>query len=480
MRTGIKRLLVTAAFGFCLAGFARADLVKRIDEIISRPAQKKVRFSIYVVEANSGKMVYNHDADTAMAPASNMKIITTAAALRYLGPDYKYTTKVGLCGDMLAVVGSGDPLLGDRETDAKYGRKINWIFEDIAAVLKRNAVTGIKGIIVDTSIFDDQRVHPNWPREQLNRPYACEISGLNFNGNCIEVSAKTVGSKVAVSIDPETEYVKVINKVVPSSKGKSAVGSYRQPEPNKITVFGDCRKEAGPFAVAVENPAAFFAFLLQENLTKAGIKTEGQFVEKVLNRDCDFKMLAEYTTPIADCLTRCNKDSFGLAAEALLKTIAVNREPTLKAGSWTKGREVVSQYILQLDVDKGEFYVDDGSGLSRENRLSANAITKVLLDVYRSKNWPLYESCLAVGGVEGTIGKYFKEEKYKNKVLGKTGYIQGVKSFSGICKTAKGDYLFSILTDGANGQTRETINDIAKMIIDEAESAKDDCAIQNR
>jgi D-alanyl-D-alanine carboxypeptidase/D-alanyl-D-alanine-endopeptidase (penicillin-binding protein 4) len=118
--------------------------------------------------------------------------------------------------------------------------------------------------------------------------------------------------------------------------------------------------------------------------------------------------------------------------------------------------------------------------LSRENKLSANVITKVLLNVYKSKNWPLYENCLAVGGVEGTIERYFKEEKYKNKVLGKTGYIQGVKSFSGICKTAKGDYLFSILTDGANGQTREAINDIAKMIIDEAESEKDSCTIQNR
>jgi len=480
MRTGTKKLLVAAAFGFCLAGFAKADLAKRIDEIISQPAQKKVRFSIYVVEAGSGKAVYSHDANTAMAPASNMKIITTAAALKYLGPDYKYTTKVGLCGDMLAVVGSGDPLLGDRETDSKYGRQSSWIFEDIAAVLKRNGITGIKGIIVDASIFDDQRVHPNWPKEQLNRSYACEVSGLNFNGNCIEISAKTVGNKVVLFINPETNYVKVINKVVPKSKGKSAVGSYRQPESNKITVFGNCKNEAGPFAVAIENPAAFFAFLLQENLTKAGIKTEGQFVEKTIGRDSDFKMLAEYNTTIADCLARCNKDSFGLAAEALIKTIAVNRGLTLGTGSWTQGRDAVSLYLSALGVDKGEFYVDDGRGLSRENKLSANAITKVLLNVYKSKNWPLYENCLAVGGVEGTIERYFKEEKYKNKVLGKTGYIQGVKSFSGICKTAKGDYLFSILTDGANGQTREAIYDIAKMIIDEAESEKDSCAIQNR
>jgi D-alanyl-D-alanine carboxypeptidase/D-alanyl-D-alanine-endopeptidase (penicillin-binding protein 4) len=123
--------------------------------------------------------------------------------------------------------------------------------------------------------------------------------------------------------------------------------------------------------------------------------------------------------------------------------------------------------MLGLGIEKEEFYIDDGSGLSRGNRLSANAITKVLLDVYKGKNWDVYKDSLAVGGVDGTIGKFFKEEKYKGKIFGKTGYISGVTTFSGVCSSNGGDYIFSILANNAKGGTREARDDIAKAIIDE-------------
>jgi D-alanyl-D-alanine carboxypeptidase/D-alanyl-D-alanine-endopeptidase (penicillin-binding protein 4) len=200
-----------------------------------------------------------------------------------------------------------------------------------------------------------------------------------------------------------------------------------------------------------------------------GIKVNGRPVEKPIDPNCSFRMLAEYSTSLADCLERANKNSLGLAAESMLKTIAANAGTDKKNGSWAEGRQIISQYLLSLSVDKGEFNIDDGSGLSRENRLSANAITRVLLDVYRGKNWQLYKDCLAEGGVEGTIGRYFKEEEYKGKIFGKTGYIEKVKSFSGVCNTKKGDYIFSILANNANDHSREAINDIAKAVIDEAE-----------
>ncbi len=466
MKAQTKKLLVAAVFIIGLAGFARADLAKRIDRIISQSSQKKVQFSIHIVKANSAGTVYSHNANTALVPASNMKIITTAAALKYLGPKYQYKTKVALCGDTLVVTGGGDPLLGDKPTDAKYGRETGWIFEDITAVLKRNRQTIIKDIIVDTSVFDDERIHPNWPKKELNRWYACEVSGLNFNGNCIKVTAKNIGGKTAVFIEPQTDYVVVINKVIPVSKGKSTVGSYRLAGPNKIVVHGKCKGTAGPFDVAIERPAVFFGYLLAENLAKAGINTQGQLLEKPVTEDNNVKLLAEYTTPITDCLTRCNKDSFGLAAEALLKTIAANSKPDRKNGSWKTGQELISEYLLAIGIEKSEFCIDDGSGLSRQNKLSANAITRVLANLYKDGDWQLYKDSLAVGGVDGTIGKYFKEEKYKGKIFGKTGYIKGIKSLSGVCSTAGGDYIFSILANNANGRTRAAINDIAKAIVD--------------
>jgi D-alanyl-D-alanine carboxypeptidase/D-alanyl-D-alanine-endopeptidase (penicillin-binding protein 4) len=393
-----------------------------------------------------------------------MKIITTAAALKYLGPNYEYKTKVSLCGDTLVIIGSGDPLLGDKVTDAKYHRGAGWIFEDIAVVLKKNGIKAVKDIIVDSSMFDDQRVHPNWPKEQLNRWYACEVSGLNYNGNCIDVTAKNTGGKVVASIKPATDYIRIINKVRRVKKGKVGVAAYRTREHNKIILKGKCKKQQGPFPVAIERPAAFFGFLLTENLHKAGINTQGQLLEKAVSEDCKIRVLSEYNSSIADCLSRCNKNSLGLAAEALVKTIAAHTNKTRKNGNWAEGRSLIQKYLLALGIEGKEFYIDDGSGLSRQNKLSANAITTVLSHIYKSNDWKLYKDSLAVGGIDGTIRKRFTEEKYRGKIFVKTGYIAGVRSLSGVCSTADGDYIFSILANKTNGRTRTAIDDIVKAI----------------
>jgi len=129
---------------------------------------------------------------------------------------------------------------------------------------------------------------------------------------------------VVVFIEPATDYVKIINKVKRVKKGRVGVAAYRTREPNKIILEGKCRKQQGPFPVAIERPAAFFSFLLAEKLAKARINAEGKVIEKVVSKDCNFRALREYRTPIRDCLVRCNKSSFGLAAEALLKTIAAH------------------------------------------------------------------------------------------------------------------------------------------------------------
>ena len=464
MRSESKRLLVVAAFGICLGSSVRADLAGQIDAIVS--SQKNVEFSIQIIEASSGKTLYEHNAKKALVPASNMKIIVSAAALKYLGADYEYKTKVGLRGDTLIVVGSGDPLLGDKANDARYGRQAGWIFEDIAAALKRNRIPAINDIVIDSGVFDDQRVHPNWSQDELNRWYACEVSGLNFNDNCIEVSAENSNGQITVLIEPQTRYVQVTNEITAISAGPQAVGSYRTAEANRITVFGKCKDKVGPFFVAIERPAAFFGFLLAESLARAGMNIKGRIIEKTVTDSQDVTPLTEYRTPIIDCLSRCNKDSLGLAAESLLKTIAANSNADKRGGSWGKGREITARYLSGLGIETGEFYVDDGSGLSKQNRLTANALTKVLFDVYKSENWQLYKRSLAVGGVDGTIARYFVEQKYKGRIVGKTGYISGVKSFSGVCSTDRGDYIFSILANNADSLSREVLNDIVEAIID--------------
>jgi D-alanyl-D-alanine carboxypeptidase/D-alanyl-D-alanine-endopeptidase (penicillin-binding protein 4) len=230
-------------------------------------------------------------------------------------------------------------------------------------------------------------------------------------------------------------------------------------------VKGRCRKQQGPFKVAIERPGAFFAFLLAEKLNDSGINVSGKVVEKTLIDKNTIDILKTYHTPLRDCLARANKDSLGLAAEAMFKTIASNSNQD-HGGSWLVAQKLVSDYLVNIGVESDQFRIDDGSGLSKNNLISADAFSVLLYTMHHDINWPIYKESLAVGGVDGTIAKYFKEPKYKSKIFAKTGYINSVKSFSGYCQVDRKYYIFSIMTYGANGKTRAAINDIAKAIID--------------
>jgi D-alanyl-D-alanine carboxypeptidase/D-alanyl-D-alanine-endopeptidase (penicillin-binding protein 4) len=468
MKTGLKRLLVCCVLVCVSAGISKADLAGKVETIVASQTQGKVRIAVKIVNPATGSVIYSHNASAPMTPASNMKLVTTAAALHYLGPDFTYLTGVGLVGDSIAVIGSGDPLLGDKLTLQKNNLDARWVLKDIAEILRRNNIATLSDVIIDSTIFDNELVQPNWPKKELNRWYAAEVAGLNYNDNCIEIIAETVGSKVELTLDPPTSYVKIINKCTPALKPPDTVWGARPSGSNIITVAGVCYKKCQPFRVTIDRPPAFFGFLLAEELKRSGVAISGQLVEREILPQEQFKLLAVYRTSIWDVFERSNKDSLELDAESLLKTIAAYRQPSGKGGSWTQGKQFVSDYLVSLGISSDQFVLDDGCGLSENNRLSANLLTAILLDIYKKPEWQKFKETLAVGGEDGTVRKWFNEPKYKGKIFAKTGYIGGVKSLSGVCTTEAGDRVFSIITNKTNGKSRQAILDIVKAIIDES------------
>jgi D-alanyl-D-alanine carboxypeptidase/D-alanyl-D-alanine-endopeptidase (penicillin-binding protein 4) len=442
------------------------DLQRRIDTILSRSSLRKVLFSAQIMDAETGAAVYEKNPHLALMPASNMKIVTSAAALEYLGRDFSFVTRVGLCGDTLVVKGSGDPLLGDKETETRNGRVFQPLIREIASRLRELEVASVSDILIDTSIFDNQRVHPSWPLDQLHQKYACEVSGLNYNGNCIDISAANRNGKAFLELDPPTDYVKLINALTIWRSRRSWFSVHRTGVPCELLVQGNCRTAAGPYAVAVENPALFFGRLLRNALIEEGIGVDGEVRESPAPEGCEFRPLTEYATSIGDCLQRTNKDSFGLAAEAMFKRLGVQSDPDGKQGSWEGGQKVLSGYLRGLGVDEREFVIADGSGLSRDNRLSANALTRVLMHLAAGADWEFYKSSLAVGGLDGTIENHFWEKQYRGRVLAKSGYIQAVRALSGVVRTDSGDYIFSILANKAGSGARTAIDSTVKAVID--------------
>ena len=449
-------------WGWMIATVSAASLNDTLDGLIA--THPKVAFGVEVVRADDGQRLYQYQSHRSLIPASNMKIVTTAAALETLGPDYEFKTEVGLMGDRLVFVGGGDPLLGDEEDPNQ-----NDILADVVRLLQERQIEGVTDIVVDSTCFDDQRIHPHWPVKDLNKAYSSEVCGLNYHGNCIEITVTNQGGRAAVQLNPQTAYVEIQNQVKVVSQGLTGVGAYRiSGQPNVWQIMGRVQLEQGPFAAPVEKPAAFLGFLCAEALARHGIHVTGQLREQAFVAEPGYQVLATYRHSLEDVMTRCNRDSFNLAAEALIKTMARESMHSGRGGSWDVGRMVISNYLQSLGLSMEEFHIDDGSGLSLENRLSAHVLVQVLLDMHDQDTWSMFERSLAVGGVNGTLDSRFLEDRYRGKVRAKSGFIgdAGARTLSGLCDTDSGLVFFSILTNEGNYMVRQTITKMAQAIID--------------
>lgn len=446
-------------------GLSAVACADTFQDILNKHKQTKTRFSVYAVEANSGRAYCSRNSSELRIPASNMKLIVTSAAVHYLGGDYTFKTTVAVLGKDLVVVGGGDPLLADSKQNTMPAQSSMLLMERIGKALKEAGVTEIDNLVVDTSFFDANRVHPAWPKDQLNQWYACEVSALNFYNNCIHLTATRKGGLAVLQMEPQNSYVHLVNELKLVTKNDSALGAYRNSVPNKLLVKGRLNQQAG-FDVAVENPAGLFASILCDHLNANGVPVKGQLLQKYVKADSSLRTITVIETPLKDVLKRCNTDSLGLAAECLVKTISAENTEGRINGEWAHGLTLASQYLNSLGISEQQYKLDDGSGLSRNNRLTAECLVAVLKDMYQGPDSRMFFDSLAVGGIEGTAAKFFNEPAYKGNILGKTGYIAGVRSFSGLCKTPKGDILFSILTEGGSSATRACINDLTRAIFD--------------
>jgi len=458
-----QSLIHCCALAVCLmTAIAQAE---SFQNLLKKHKQTSARFSIYAIDAATGTVLYRVNSTQPRIPASNMKLVSSSSAVHYLGGDYAYKTIAAMLGRDLVVIGSGDPLLADPKQAAGPQQASDQIMSRIVAAVKDAGLSEIENIVIDTSIFDNNRVHPSWPADQLNQWYACEVSGLNYSVNCVRITATRGSGSALLEMEPKNSYVHLVNQLQLVTKNDSAVGAYRNSTPNKLLVKGRVNKQAG-FDVAIENPAGLFASVLCDALRSAGVAVRGQLLQKYVKADPSLKPLTVIETPLKDVLKRCNTDSLGLAAECLVKTVSAEHTAGRINGEWAHGLKLAGDYLRSLGIADDQFILDDGSGLSRNNRLTCEAIVAILGDMHKSPHAQMFFDSLAVGGIDGTAARFFSEAPYKGNILGKTGYIAGVRSFSGLCRTPRGDILFSILTEGGSSATRTCINDITREIFD--------------
>lgn len=439
---------------------SRSDGATQIRAVLAEQSLAQAQTAVVVIRLPSGgrstpTVVFRHNGDVPLLPASNLKVITSAAALETLGRDFRFRTELLLRDSDLYLLGDGDPTLGDPTLTRRVGWTYDTVFRQWAAELLKRGVRQVRNIYVDDSIFDGQRVHPNWPENQLHFAYAAEVGGLNFHFNTVEVLARArQGGTVELSLTPPTRYVELRNEVrvgdKPGLAGARAAGS------NRVVVRGELRPGTeDSFAITISDPALYAAEVFREVLAREGVRVTGGLSRVEQTRAAmtatprAFTPVGVLETPLSVVLARCNKDSANLYAESLAKRLAAHA--TGRPGSWDGYRQTAGAFLRRLGIPEGQAVLDDGCGLSRGNRLSADALTAVLVREFTAANRDLFFESLAVGGVDGTLRSRFTDD-LRGRVYGKSGFINQVFTLSGYLRARDGDwYAFAILFNGASG-----------------------------
>ncbi|MEE8386654.1 MAG: D-alanyl-D-alanine carboxypeptidase/D-alanyl-D-alanine-endopeptidase, partial [Dehalococcoidia bacterium] len=246
-----------------------------------------------------------------------------------------------------------------------------------------------------------------------------------------------------VSLVPANDWLRLTNKTVTGIKNDATIN--RQQDSDTIVVTGSVAKEGVLGPVTVRDPGLYFGHVLREVLSEEGIRVVGGVVrEKVRHDDGTLPsgchIVAIRHAPLADALSRAGKQSLGMMAEALLKLLGGKRAGV---GSWESGRQAVGEFLGRVGVPPGQVQVDDGSGLSRNNRLSAAAATQVLRYMYNAPDgsFEMLRDSLACAGVDGTMEKRCRWPETKGRIFAKTGYIKGVRTLAGYIHTASDRWL---------------------------------------
>lgn len=410
-----------------------------------------------VVKASSGEEIFAWQPDHAMMPASVMKLLTSATALRTLGPSWRFGTDLlhdgeitaeGVLKGNLYVRGGGDPTL----VVEKLWRMI--------ADLKLAGVLAIEGnIVFDDSYFSDDYLITGWDKEVdvTNGPaYFPTIGALsvNYNTACLVIApGPAVGQPARVQLDTPASVIEIDNQMTTGRAGSRRWTRIdRELLEDQITIKFTLKgnipldAELDRSYRAIAAPLPHFISVFRNTLAASDLKVKGRFIEGVTPKEA-VRLVHMDSPPLAVILADMNKSSSNFMAEQVLRTLGAQLRGA--PGDTAKGVSVVQDYLRQLGLPVDTYRLVNGSGLSREILLPPSAITAVLLDMYHDRKvGPEFTSSLAIGGVDGTLWARFRDEGEVGRVRGKTGSLNGVYCLAGYIDAADGEvYAFAMLVN---------------------------------
>jgi D-alanyl-D-alanine carboxypeptidase/D-alanyl-D-alanine-endopeptidase (penicillin-binding protein 4) len=440
-------------------GAAVSRLRQEVDALLAPPTLAHGYWGVLVKSLNSGETLYALNQDKLMLPASNMKIVTVAAAAEKLGWDFRYDTRVfsagvianGVLDGDLIVAGSGDPSLVAADGMAQR------VFADWAARLKARGIRVVSGrIIGDDNGFEEPSPGLGWMWDDLPTEDSTSIGPLQYNENAVAVTVSpgpSAGDSAAVSLSVADSGLTIVNGVTTSAAGTAtSIAMHRLPGSTTLTLQGSIPvgAAASVTAVSVDNPTQFFVNAFRAALIANGIDVRGPAVDidDVIDAPAarGAPIVSYQSAPLSTLAVRLMKISQNLYAESFLKSVggAPGVVPTAAAG-WSAARMILEGW----GVRPGALIQRDGSGLTRYDLVTPEALVTILTHVDRDARLKEpFEASLPIAGRDGSLRNRMKNTAAEGNARAKTGSMTAVRGLSGYVTSADGERLvFSILAN---------------------------------
>lgn len=453
---------------------------------------------VQVVRVDTGEIVYSYGDDQPLIPASTMKVVTAATALRTLGPTWRFPTWILYDGELdggvlkgnLYIKGQGDPTM----VIERMWRMVR--------DLKLRGINEVKGdIIFDDSYFADTTLLPGWNKQEdieAGPTYFAPLGALSLNYNIATIVIRPgagSGQAAIAEFDTPTPAVVIDNQLVTGSRNSRMrldVERAVDPETGKITTFtlkGTVPAEAEPERVyrTLTDPLGNYIGGFDNMLKAHDIKVKGRLYAGTTSKKAELLLRFDSET-LAEVLGEMNKQSNNFMAEQILRSVGAEAKGL--PGTTQKGVEVIQDYLAQIGISATEYRLVNGSGLSREIGLRPSQINKVLVDMWHNVAvGPEFLTTLAVGGRDGTLRSRFRDDDLLGRVRGKTGTLSGVHCLAGYVYAVDHQvYAFSFMVnevEGALSRVRKahdrlvsTLAGTAGNVVDGAESAESEVRLE--
>ena len=430
-----------------------------LDRIFTARLTDNAVWGVQIKSLDSGRLLYSRNASTLMMPASNMKIVTLAAAAETLGWDYRFKTTLettapiegGVLKGDLIVRGSGDPTINTRNARAAA------VFDEWAAALRAAGITRIDGAIAgDASAFDSRGLGQGWAWDYLEAGYAAPVGALEYNENIATVSIRPgakPGAAAELQLVPGTGLGLLYHVVTGEPGSRTAISLERRTSDNYLDVSGSIAADATAVTreVAVVSPTKYFAQACLLALTERGIPVVRPAID-LAERPPDAidqprRVLHEtLSPPLRDIATTMMKASQNLYAETLLKAIGAAKA---QRGTSAAGRTAASEVFTAWGIPENAYVQADGSGLSRYGYVTPAMVVTLLERLHRDpRHRDAFVATLPIAGKDGTISTRMRATRAEGNAVAKTGSISNARALSGYVRTRDGELLaFSILAN---------------------------------